>query len=105
MSVEIETTSYSLPFSPLTGVVPAESVKNEIKSPTLITLLVKSASSTAIVVEPAASSPTVKLEADNTCSYAVALGQSETPSELPHVPAVLAVHSPCEPSPAENEVK
>ena len=48
-------------------------------SPTLITLFDKSISSTAIDVEPIASSVTVKLPDDNTCSYAVAVAQIETP--------------------------
>ena len=101
--VDIAVTSYSFPVSPVTGVVPAESEKKEIMSPTLITLLAKSASSTAIVVAPTASSPTVKLLADKTCSYAVAVAQIATPIELPHVPADLAAHSPCEPWPALND--
>ena len=73
VSVEIETTSYSLNSS--TGTVPDESEKNEIKSPTLNALPDKSASSTSTVVAPAESSPTVKLEPDNTCSNEVAVAQ------------------------------
>ena len=95
--VSTAVTSYSLPVSPATGVAPAESWKNDTMSPTLITLFAKSTSSTEIVVEPAASSVVVKLDELITCSYAVALGHNDTPSELPHVPADLAVHSPCEP--------
>ena len=87
-------TSYSLHASPGTAVVPAEFVKNDTISPTAITLSAKSISSTAISVDPAASSPTVKDEDEITCSYAVAVAQMSTPKELPHVPAVLAAHSP-----------
>ena len=83
VEVLIAVTSYCFPSSPVTGVVPAESVKKDTMSPTLITLFDKSISSTAIDVEPTASSVTVKLPDDNTCSYAVAVAQIETPIELP----------------------
>ena len=71
--VSIAVTSYSLNSS--TAVVPAESEKNEIKSPILNAEPDASTSSTAIVVEPTASSPTVSRLPLKTCSYAVELAQ------------------------------
>ena len=69
-------TSYSLNSS--TGVSADESEKNEIKSPILNASPDASTSSTAIDVEPTASSVTVKTELEHTCSYAVELAQIST---------------------------
>ena len=92
--VAIAVTSYSLPSSPemwanAVASEDASAVEKEIISPTLNAV----PASTLIVVAPAASSPTVWLDEPKFCSYAVALGQRETPIELPHVPAVRAAHS------------
>jgi len=53
---------------------------------------------TARVVAPAECAPsTVEV---TVCSYAVALEQIETPSELPYVPGNFAAYSPTEPEPS-----
>ena len=56
---------------------------------------------TLITVCPIASSALVVVTAVS--SNAVALGQTETPMEFPHSPAVLAAHSPTEPCPSAKE--
>ena len=58
-------------------------------------LLIEDAEVTDISVCAAASVPLVVVIA--VCSYAFAVAQIETPTELPHVPADLAAHSPTEP--------
>jgi len=81
-------------IAPLTTAVTELFVWNEIISPTAITALDASWSSTVIYKSATAPAPFTKLSVPSGCVNARLPGQISTPSELPCVPAVLAAHSP-----------
>ena len=78
-------------------------MKKETISPTFITLLARSTSSTVTVVPPRATSPFTWFAPVIFCSYAVEVAQIETLSELPQSPALLAAQGPILPCPSLNE--
>ena len=102
-------TSYSLPSSPDICVNEPKSddesePENEMMSPTFIAKPDLSTSSTTIVVSPiAVDASFTRFSVPKCCSYARVFAQSETPIELPCVPAVLAAKSPTEPCPLPKD--
>ena len=96
-------TSYSLPSWPVAKVPNPLSVKNETKSPTLITLSARSTSSTDTEVAPEDAALETWFAPVIFCSYAVAVAHMETLRELPWAPAVLAAKGPTLPWPSLND--
>ena len=81
-------------IAPLTIAVTALFVWKPMMSPAEIVAFDASWSSTVIDKSPTAPAPLTKLSVPSGCVYALPLPHISTPSELPCVPADLAVHSP-----------